>query len=138
MMSEAVTDEVRALADLDLFALREAWRARFGCPPKLRSAELVRRVLAWRIQEAALGGLDADTRRMLRRKSERPRSTTTLKPGTRIAREWQGRVHEVEITSEGVLYDGRTFRSLSAVALVISGTRWNGPRFFGLREAANA
>lgn len=137
-MNEAqITEEVRALADLDLVGLREAWKRRYGCPPKLRSVELLRRVLAWRIQEDALGGLDGETKRLLRRKAERPRATDQLKPGTRLAREWQGRVYEVEITPQGVVYDGRVMKSLSAAALAISGTRWNGPRFFGLREKAD-
>jgi len=134
MSWEAVLEEVRSLADLDLPGLREVWRDRYGCPPRIRSVELLRRVLAWRVQEAHFGGLDAETKRLLRRASERPRATTSLKPGARLAREWRGRIYEVEITSDGVLYDGRRFASLSAVASEISGTRWNGPRFFGLRQ----
>ena len=131
--AERITAEVRALAALDLRALRDEWRRRYGDPPKMRSRELLARLLAWRIQADAFGGLDATTIRLL--KSEHlPPPRPSLAPGTRLTREWQGRRHEVEVLEKGFRYTGSNYRSLSEVARVITGTRWNGLRFFGLRE----
>lgn len=134
MIAEAINEEVRALARLDLEGLRAEWRRRYGPPPRLRSPDLVRRMLAWRIQVAAFGGLDAETRRQLRRPSAARALAPAPTPGTRISREWQGVVHEVEVVAGGFVHDGRQFASLSEVARAITGSRWNGPRFFGLRE----
>ena len=131
-----VTQEVRALAGLDLESLRREWRARYGEPPKLRSADLLRRNLAWRIQAAAFGGLDPRTQAAVLGKAsaQGPRLT----PGMRITREWRGKRHEVEVTEAGFIHKGETFDSLSKIARDITGTRWNGPRFFGLRPGASA
>jgi hypothetical protein len=132
----SIAEEVRAFARLDLEGLREEWRRRFGPPPTLRSADLVRRILAWKVQAAEFGGLDAETRRLLRQTSvlRSPR----LQPGARIAREWKGVRQEVEVTEAGFAYGGQTFDSLSEIARLITGTRWNGPRFFGLRQGEGA
>jgi hypothetical protein len=133
MSVDAITAEVRALARLDLEGLRGEWRTRFGPPPTLRSPALLRRMLAWRIQVAAFGGLDAETRRRLRQSSPVKPTTPGPSPGTRISREWNGMVHEVSVLPDGFCYNGRQFKSLSEVARTITGARWNGPRFFGLR-----
>ena len=131
--ADRITAEVRALEALDLRGLREEWRRRYGDPPKMRSRELLARLLAWRIQADAFGGLDATTIRLL--KSEQlPPPRPTLAPGTRLTREWQGRRHEVDVLDKGFRYAGADYRSLSEVARFITGTRWNGLRFFGLRE----
>ncbi len=137
-MSHAVsiTEEVRALARLDLAGLRAEWGRRYGPPPKLRSPDFLARLLAWRIQAEAFGGLDAETRGLILRKSlsvAGPRLT----PGMRLQREWRGTIQNVEVIDEGFRWDGRTFRSLSQVAQAITGVKWNGPRFFGLRQAAS-
>ena len=133
--AEHITQEVRALEALDLHGLREQWRRRYGEPPKMRSRELLARLLAWRIQADAFGGLDAATIRLLR--SDRvPSPTRSLTPGTRLARDWQGRRHEVDVLGKGFRYNGADYHSLSAVARAITGTHWNGLRFFGLREPA--
>lgn len=132
--AERVTQEVRALERLDLHDLREEWRKRYGEPPKMRSKELLARLLAWRIQADAFGGLDAATVRLLNSDRVLPRRPV-LSPGTRLAREWQGRRHEVDVLEKGFRYDGSDYRSLSEVARAITGTRWNGLRFFGLRES---
>ena len=130
--ADRVAAEVRALERLDLRGLREEWRRRYGEPPRMRSAELLARLLAWRIQSDALGGLDPATIRML--KSERPvPSRPSPAPGSRLTREWLG-VHEVDVVDRGFRYEGRDYRSLSHIARTITGTRWNGLRFFGLRE----
>jgi hypothetical protein len=130
---ERVTAEVRALATLDLGELREEWQRRYGAPPRMRSKDLLARILAWRIQADAFGGLDAVTVRLLQNERSGP-SPIRLIEGTRLAREWQGRRHEVEILDKGFRYHGNTYGSLSEVARLITGTRWNGLRFFGLRE----
>jgi hypothetical protein len=130
--ADRVTGEVRALAALDLPGLREEWRRRYGEPPKMRSSELLSRLLAWRIQSDVFGGLDAATIRLLQPgRSTAPASS--LLPGTRLSREWQGLRHDVEVLEAGFLHQGTTYRSLSETARAITGTRWNGHRFFGLR-----
>ncbi len=132
---DRITEEVRALEALDLHGLRHEWRKRYGEPPRMRSRELLARLLAWRIQADAFGGLDAATIRLL--KSDRlPPPKPCLAPGTRLTREWQGRRHEVDVLKQGFRYSGADYRSLSEVARAITGTRWNGLRFFGLREQA--
>jgi hypothetical protein len=129
-----IADEVRALMRLDLNSLREVWRRRWGPPPSLRSADLLRRNIAWRIQAEAFGGLDEHTRKVVMKKGVA--AGPLLTPGVRLAREWRGVRHEVEVLETGVRYAGETYESLSQVARKITGTRWNGPRFFGLRQTA--
>ena len=128
--------DVARLDGLGLEALRGEWRSRYGAPPALRSPELLAMMLAWRIQAEAEGGLDAETRRALRRPvATASRAAPQPSAGTKLTREWQGVRHEVTAVSEGgFLYRGERFRSLSQVARAITGTRWNGPRFFGLRD----
>ena len=135
MSTLSVDEQVQALARLDLEGLRDEWRRRrFGPTPKLRSPEFLRHLMAWRIQAAASGGgLDAETKSRLRREGT-PRAAQNLTPGTRLSREWKGAPHEVTVEADGFSYAGRTYRSLSQVATAIAGSRWNGPRFFGLRD----
>jgi hypothetical protein len=133
---ERVTQEVRELEALDLHALREVWRGRWGAPPRLRSPELLRFMIAWRLQVAVFGDLDAETRRMLRRPPSKPKAR--FQAGTRISRDWQGERYQVEAVEGGYRYDGTVYKSLSQVARQITGARWNGPRFFGLRDKAAA
>lgn len=128
----AVRDEVASLQSKTLSELREVWAARFGAPPKQRSVELLRRVLAWRLQAEAFGGLDAATVRLFG--SERTLVMVAEQPSTRLARDYAGKRHEVVMLEEGVRYEGETYGSLSEVARLITGQRWNGPRFFGLRR----
>lgn len=125
-------EAARALEPLSLQELRKAWRAHgFGAPPKMRSPDLVRRALAWLIQTKAYGGISPTLRRQLRGEG---RLGDGLEPGVRLMREWSGVRHEVEVVEGGYLYAGRTWRSLSPIALQITGTKWNGPAFFGLRR----
>lgn len=131
---ERITREVRALATLDLASLRDEWRRRYGEPPKMRSIEMLSRLLAWRVQSDAFGGLDTKTVRLLQA-GKTPLPSVELEPGTILSRDWQGRQHPVEVTEDGFVYAGGTYRSLSEVARAITGTRWNGLRFFGLRAA---
>ncbi len=134
-LDAAITEEVRALEHLDLEGLREAWRRRYGAPPTLRSSDLLARLLAWRIQADAFGGLDAETRSTLFRKSL-PVARPALVPGIRLERQWRGTKHSVEVVEGGFRWEGRTFPSLTQVAQAITGVKWNGPRFFGLRREA--
>ena len=134
-MSDEVTRDVQALETMDLEGLRAVWRARFGPPPRLRSVPFLRLALAWRIQAAAYGGLDAETRRRLKGRGPVQVEGLSLGVGARLRREWQGRIIEVEVEERGFRFDGKKYRSLSAIATEVAGSRWNGPRFFGLREA---
>lgn len=140
-MTEAQTErEVRALQGKTIDQLRAAWPARFGPPPRLRSGELLRRLLAERIQQEAFGR-DVELDRRLaklvaaRAKGTRPSAPRpTFKPGTVLIREYGGDRQEVEVLTNGFRWRGQTFASLSEVARAITGTRWNGPLFFGLRD----
>lgn len=131
-------DDVRALETMGLEPLRADWRARFGAAPALRSADMLRRLLAWRIQADAYGDLDADLRRRVRAASTPRPIDQRLRPGARIMREWQGRPYVVEVVEGGFSHAGVRYASLSQIARAITGTRWNGPRFFGLRKAEGA
>lgn len=130
-----ITEEVRALEGLGLEALREEWRRRYGTPPRLRSSDFLARLLAWRIQAEALGGIDPALKAALLRKSM-PVAGPKLRPGMRLEREWKGRLEIVDVVEGGFRWRDETLPSLSKVATAITGAKWNGPRFFGLREAA--
>jgi hypothetical protein len=125
--------EVAELEILDLHALRDKWRERFGAPPKFRSTEMLRLLLAWRIQALALGGLDRETREALARTGRVVAEGRELGIGATLSRMWNGEEQLVTVVDEGFDWNGRTFKSLSAAASAIAGSRWNGPRFFGLR-----
>lgn len=125
--------EIERLGTLDLEGLRSLWRERFGAPPPNRSPALLRYMLAWRLQVAALGGMDRATSRALAKTGTIAVAGSELGVGAVLVRDWQGRRHEVVVIEDGFRWNGRSFRSLSAVARVITGTKWNGPKFFGLR-----
>lgn len=130
-----LAETVRGLEQMALEDLRKTWADHFGEPPKIRSPELLRYMIAWRWQTAALGDLSADLKRDLARAPHAGRRKTELSVGTCLRREWRGRVHEVHVTDEGFTYDGETYSSLSKIAGVIAGSKWNGRRFFGLPAA---
>jgi hypothetical protein len=123
-----------ALEPLNLHQLRDKWRERFGAPPKIRSPDMLRLVLAWRIQAIALGGLDRETRKVLGRTGRVVPEGRDLGIGTTFRRTWNGEEHVVTVVENGFDWKGHRFKSLSGVATAIAGTRWNGPRFFGLRS----
>lgn len=127
--------EIRSLETLGLRDLRHLWATRFGPPPKLRSEELLRLMLAWRLQAEALGGLTPETRRGLSRRGAIAPEGRALGDGAILRRDWQGRQIEVVVRADGFHWEGKAYPSLSAIARAATGTRWNGPRFFGLREA---
>ncbi len=134
---EAANAEARHLGALTLQELRVRWCSYYGLPcPKLRSADLLRRLLAWRLQAEVEGGLDRDTRRILLGKTRAKAPGPLLTPGVRLSRDWRGRVCDVEVVADGFRYEDKAYASLSEVAREITGVRWNGPRFFGLRKDA--
>jgi hypothetical protein len=134
--ANAITPEIEAqvsaLGGMGLGALRDFWRSQWGVPPRLRSTQMLRMIIAWRLQAAAEGGLDQKARIRLTSKSipRRPRPPI----GTRLTREYRGVLYSVEIVDGAVSYAGRRYRSLTHVASEITGTHWNGPRFFGLHR----
>lgn len=136
MSREAVAAEVERIGALDLAGLRALWRSRYGEEPQLRSVSLLRQLLAWRVQAEAFGGLDREMQRQLRRKGRSEAEGLHLGIGARLKRTWQGRAVEVVVEVEGFRWEERVFPSLSAAASAIAGSRWNGPRFFGLRDAS--
>jgi hypothetical protein len=115
--------------------LAELWASYFGtAPPPRTSRALMIRAVAYKMQEHVLGGLSAGTRRLLSEDGMKPgRRDPRIRPGTVLIRQWQGVAHQVTVAQQGVLYRGKPYRSLSAVARLITGARWSGPRFFGLR-----
>ena len=137
--------EIARLRGLDAEALRARWHTVFGrkAPPRL-SRHLLFRILAYRLQADHLGDLDPAIRRMLessKSTSDLRQLTTDLsrieprpKPGTVLRREWAGHLQQVMVLADGFSWEGKTYPSLSKVASAITGTRWNGPRFFGLRD----
>lgn len=130
-----VKEEVRRLAPLGLAELRMVWTERIGAPPTLRSPDLLRLMLAWRMQAGAMGGIDADLRCQLARRGRAVVEGQSLGHGAVLRRIWQGRLIEAIVEDGGFRFEGRRYASLSAVAEAATGTRWNGPRFFGLRPA---
>ncbi len=131
-LADDITAEVRALQGLDLEGLRAEWRRRFGAPPRLRSTDLLARLLVWRIQEAWFGGLGPETLKLLGQRGAA--GGPDLKPGMRLEREWRGQLQTVDVVEQGFRWEGRIYPSLSKVAFAITGVKWNGPRFFGLRD----
>ena len=126
--------EVERLATLDLDELRSLWRRRFRTRLPLRSPELLRLLLAWRLQAERYGGLDPESERLLRRRGRVQAEGLELGVGARLRREWRGVVFEVVVESDGFRLGDKIYPSLSAAATAIAGSRWNGPRFFGLRR----
>ncbi|WP_265587873.1 DUF2924 domain-containing protein [Sphingomicrobium arenosum] len=129
-----LAERIEALERLDLSALREHWPARFGPMPPIRSTAFFRMLLAWRLQAEAHGGHSRDTKLELKKVGPVATSAQQLGVGTVLERSWKGALVRVEVAEEGFRYGGRTYSSLSRIAQEITGTRWSGPRFFGLRS----
>jgi hypothetical protein len=136
-------DLLDRLPGMDLEELRSAWRALLGsAPPRFRARDLLALALAYRIQSNRDGGLAGPARRRLgelARKFQddrdfRPSAGPDLKPGSSLVKEWRGVRHEVRVLADGFGYGGERFGSLSEVASRITGTKWSGPVFFGLRQ----
>jgi Protein of unknown function (DUF2924) len=137
--------EIARLRDLDVGELRGHWHNVFGRRPHSHlPRHLLFRVLAYRLQADVLGDLDGESQRLLdrsvspedagQRAVELARRTAHLRPGTVLRREWNGEMHRVAVLADGFAWKGKTYPSLSKVAFAITGTRWSGPKFFGLRD----
>jgi hypothetical protein len=146
--TSSVEAEIARLRGLDVKALRARWRVNFGrdAPPHV-ARHLLFAMLAYRLQAEVVGDLDAETVRFLERIDLTPskqaavpiaqafeRRRRDLSAGTVLTREWGGQHHRVMVLDSGFAWQGRTYSSLSEIAKAITGTKWNGPRFFGLRD----
>jgi hypothetical protein len=144
----SVDDEIAHLRGLDLGGLRARWLSVFQrSAPAHLTRHLLFAVIAYRLQADCFGDLDYETRQILDRtvgKDAGPamsvrlasfdQKRTELTPGTVLVREWDRQSQRVMVMADGFAWNGRTYDSLSKVAFAITGTRWNGPRFFGLRN----
>ncbi len=142
-MTEKLDLEIEQLESLNLRKLRCIWESRLSEePPALRSAEILRRLLAYKIQEKTHGALSLATRKRLRKIASATKRNPgmelsqgpPLKPGTILTREWQGTLHQVRVLEDGFEFEGECLTSLSEAARKITGTRWSGPLFFGLKK----
>lgn len=133
-MSDEIDGLVARIETMGLDELRENWRRRYGAPPSLRSEPIMRMLLAWRVQAEIHGGLDADTRKALERTGPVVPEGRHLGIGAMLTRTWKGREVTVTVEEDGFRWQDELYPSLSAAATAIAGTRWNGPRFFGLRD----
>ena len=142
---EALDVEIARLRDLDIAVLRSRWHVMFGRrPPPHLPRHLLFRILAYRLQVDRLGDLDDASRRLLDRSGSPEkagqnaanlvRPIADVWPGTSLSREWNGHMQRVTVLTDGFAWNGKTYPSLSKVAFAVTGTRWNGPRFFGLRD----
>ena len=140
--TSALAHEIAALRQATPAELKERWRSLYCTePPRRISRDLLVRALAYRIQEKALGGLKPSTRRLLAKvaahasanRSIEVAAEPNLKPGTVLLREWHGTQHQVIVREDGIVLRGKPYKSLSEVAYRITGTKWSGPRFFGLK-----
>jgi len=142
----AVEAELDRLPTTPIADLRNRYRELFRAePPKAFGPDLLRRSIAHWIQEKAYGGLPSSTRRLLdqlvkatmARPNGRLELPRRIKPGSELVRTWNRKTYRVMVMADGFAYDGKKFTSLSEIATEITGTRWNGPRFFGLRPTSN-
>jgi hypothetical protein len=142
--SEHLANEINELVALDKAAVRQRWAKLFGGEPStLIGHSLIIRAIAYRLQEKAFGALKPAAQRVLDHILEDPSGTVIKnvpKPragaGTVLIRQWGGIHHRVTVLDHDVVYQGRRYKSLSEVARVITGARWSGPRFFGLKRRA--
>lgn len=140
--TEGLASELASLPSLEVEVLKQYWRRLYECdPPSHVSRTFLVRAVAYRMQEKALGGLKPQVRRMLARmgadapgaRAAASPAVSKLRAGTRLVRDWRGVTHHVVVLDAGVMFRGKGYRSLSEVARVITGSRWSGPRFFGLK-----
>src|ERR1017187_10667555 len=141
---EALAAEVASLSKLGIDELRERWKAIFGkAPSRDISRSFLTRAIAYRLQEKAFGGLKPSTQRLLAEFAHDGTNGASLaaapsrimEPGAVLVREWRGISHQVSVLEKGFSFRGKSCRSLSEVAREITGTRWSGPLFFGLKRS---
>jgi len=126
-----------SLPGLSTEAVRAAYRRLYRrSPPAAFSRDLLIRAVAYRLQEQIRGGLSPETKLLLDRLARgKAQAARWIKPGSTLVRSWGGQTHQVVVTAQGFLWNGSVHASLSEIARLITGTRWNGPRFFGLRPS---
>ena len=142
MPDSSITKRLASLPKLSKLALRDLWKQLFKKepPPEIRK-DLMLRIVAHRLQEQEFGGLSEANCRRLRQLAttfeDNPDTVVStrppIKPGTRLVRQWKEQVHVVEVEAEGYAYRGSRYENLSEIARLITGTRWSGPLFFGLK-----
>lgn len=136
-----LAQQIAALGERSYADLQTTWSRHFRYrAPKKLAREQLELGIAWKLQAGLLGGLNAATgyrlsdlaRMLVMNANPVQKRTTTLKPGARLLRAWGGETHEILVTDDGFVWCGKTWASLSVIAREITGTRWSGPRFFGL------
>jgi Protein of unknown function (DUF2924) len=138
-MRGKLATQLEELGTLSKAALGDRWAKLTGRPVPRVSASLLRLALAWELQAKAHGGLSRQARQKLDQAASAKTVTSAVRPGMRLAREWNGTVHVVSVGEEGeISWNGREWRSLSEVARAITGSRWSGPAFFGLKQKRKA
>lgn len=145
-MDARLEEELAALATMSPAQLRDRWQRVYREPPPPFAPDLLARGIAYRLQEKVYGKLPTATRREIERLQRQYEKTgevlteacATTKPGTVLIREWKQERHHVLILEDGYLYRDRRYSSLSQIANEITGVRWSGPRFFGLRRGGGA
>lgn len=136
-----LSDRIAALEKMTPSALRAEWRKHYRMPAPALSRDLLARGIAYRLQEKEQGGLSASVERWLLALANEAKADKTaplpvsalLRPGMQLVRGWHGKTHSVVVTEHGFLWNGSSHSSLSSIAQAITGTKWSGPRFFGLR-----
>ena len=135
----SVDDQLAALATMSPVCLRELWTRLTRTPVPRISPSLLRLALAWELQAKAHGGLSRETTRKLDQLERGLTQTSIAQPGMRLVRAWGGKAHVVIVGDDGVIrWNDKEWRSLSEVARSITGTRWSGPAFFGLKRKVAA
>lgn len=141
-MPDNITERLSILPSLDKAALSKVWKELFSfSPPTHLRRDLMVRILGYRLQENVFGSLSDRSRtrlgefaRCLAAKGDSVRCAPAIKPGTRLVRQWQSETHVVHVEQQGYEYKGFRYDSLSEIARLITGTRWSGPLFFGLKQ----
>jgi hypothetical protein len=136
--------QIEALKALSTVQLRQEWQRVWKEPAPRLGHDLLRRGIAWKLQEREHDGLPRSCARELERLARQLERGKPLglervaKPGTRLVRQWRGRTYHVAVMDDGFLFEDRRYASLSQIARVITGTKWSGPRFFGLTDGSTA
>ena len=138
---DEIEAEIKRIQSMGIAELRALWRAKFKSePPKAFGPDLLRRSVAQKLQEDANGGVDRKAARLLSQLIAQSAKTNgkivvprRIKPGAILVREWKGKSHRIMVLDDGFAFEGKPYDSLSEIARRITGTRWNGPRFFGMR-----
>ena len=141
MAQQNVSEELKDLEACNIDSLKAKWHALHGAdPPKGLSAKLMRRAIGFEIQVRAYGGAKPAARRELQKalSTSAGEVCKCIAPGSRLLREWHGDVYVVDVVEDGVIWNQKSYASLSAVARDITGTRWNGRKFFGVESQVSA